>query len=100
MIRLRLPGIPPTLDRSRHLNGRLDPGSYPASVQAMLDPLGDWLSGAKLLGAGGGGYLLMFAKDPGSAERIRRYLGQNPPNSAARFVDMSLSNSGLQITRS
>ena len=86
--------------RSRQLNSRLDPGSYPASVAVILAPLRDWLLGAKLLGAGGGGYLLMFARDPQAAERIRRCLDVTPPNPRARFVGMSLSESGLQITRS
>ena len=54
----------------------------------------------KLLGAGGGGYLLMLAKDADAAGRIRRYLTENPPNTRARFVDFALSNTGLQITRS
>jgi galactokinase/mevalonate kinase-like predicted kinase len=88
------------LDRSRALNGQLDPGSYPPSVQAILEPLRPWLAGAKLLGAGGGGYVLMFAKDPGAAERIRAHLGANPPNPGARFVDVSVSETGLQVTRS
>jgi galactokinase/mevalonate kinase-like predicted kinase len=88
------------VDRSRELNGRLDPGSYPPSIEALLAPLRQWLLGAKLLGAGGGGYVLMFAQDAGAAERIREYLVNHPPNDRARFVDVSISNAGLQITRS
>lgn len=85
---------------SRELNGQLDPGSYPPNVQTILDPLRDWLFGAKLLGAGGGGYVLMLAKDPDAAQRIRCLLERQPPRPGARFVNVSLSNSGLQITRS
>lgn len=42
----------------------------------------------------------MVAKDPEAAIRIRSILTQNPPNSCARFVDMALSDKGLQISRS
>ena len=42
----------------------------------------------------------MVAKDPEAAIRIRSILAQNPPNSCARFVDMALSDKGLQISRS
>ena len=56
--------------------------------------------GYKLPGAGGGGYLYIVAKDPGAALQIRKILTLSPPNSNARFVEMSLSNKGLQISRS
>ena len=53
-----------------------------------------------MLGAGGGGYLLLFAKDTGAATRIRQQLIAHPPNPRARFVNFSLSDTGLQVTRS
>ena len=82
------------------LNQRLDRGTNTPMVQAILDQCGDDLAAAKLLGAGGGGYLLMFARDASAAGSIRSRLEQNPPNPRARFVGFSVSNSGLQITRS
>jgi galactokinase/mevalonate kinase-like predicted kinase len=86
--------------RSWQLNQRLDRGTNPPVVQAILAPITDYLSAAKLLGAGGGGYLLLFAKDDAAARRIRETLEKNPPNSKARFVNLSLSDTGLQVTRS
>ena len=58
------------------------------------------MAAAKLLGAGGGGYLLMFASDENAAARIKHRLTSQPPNPRARFVDFSLSATGLQVTRS
>jgi galactokinase/mevalonate kinase-like predicted kinase len=88
------------IQNSWRLNQRLDAGTNPPEVAAILDSIKDYVAAAKLLGAGGGGYLLMFAKDAGAAARIRERLTAHPPNPRARFVDFSLSDTGLQVTRS
>ena len=82
------------------LNQRLDAGTNPPAVQAILGRIRDYLAACKLLGAGGGGYLLLLAKDEGAAERLRRELTENPPNPRARFVQFGVSQTGLQLTRS
>jgi len=82
------------------LNQRLDSGTNPPEVQQILDRVSDYLGAVKLLGAGGGGYLLLFGKDEEAAARIRHVLTQHPPNARARFVDFNLSTTGLQLTRS
>lgn len=88
------------IQNSWRLNQRLDAGTNPPSVAAILDSVKDFVAAAKLLGAGGGGYLLMFAKDAEAAGRIRGQLTMHPPNQRARFVNFSLSDTGLQVTRS
>ncbi len=82
------------------LNQQLDSGTNPSEVQQILDRVSDYLGATKLLGAGGGGYLLMFGKDEAAAVRIKQTLTQNPPNPRARFVDFTLSDTGMQLTRS
>lgn len=86
--------------RSWELNQQLDSGTNPPEVQQILGAVQDRVAGAKLLGAGGGGFFLMLAKDEAAAGRIRRTLTASPPNARARFVDFSLSDTGLQLTRS
>ena len=86
--------------RSWQLNQLLDPGTNPPEVAAILASVHDLLAAAKLLGAGGGGYLLLLAKDAEAARRVRQTLEHQPPNARARFVDLSLSDTGLQVTRS
>lgn len=81
-------------------NQALDSGTNPASIEAIIRQIDDYCLGYKLPGAGGGGYLYMVAKDPEAAVKIRAILTQNPPNSCARFVDMTLSDKGLQVSRS
>lgn len=88
------------IHRSWQLNQQLDPGTNPPAVQAILDRLHPWLAAAKLLGAGGGGYLLLLARDEVAGRHIRSELTQHPPNPRARFVGFTLSNTGLQLTRS
>jgi galactokinase/mevalonate kinase-like predicted kinase len=86
--------------RSWLLNQQLDPGTNPPEVQRILDGIEDYVAATKLLGAGGGGYLLLFAKDEVAARRIRQALTEHPPNERARFVAIGLSDTGLQLTRS
>lgn len=81
-------------------NQLLDPGTNPAEVAALIDRVADYCSGYKLPGAGGGGYLYMVAKDPEAALRIRRELTDAPANANGRFVEMSVSEKGLEISRS
>jgi len=86
--------------KSWEQNKRLDSGTNPPEVEAIIRRVHDYCLGYKLPGAGGGGYLYMIAKSPEAAARIRSILTQNPPNACARFVDMTLSDKGFQVSRS
>ena len=81
-------------------NQALDAGTNPADVAKLTSLIDDLCLGYKLPGAGGGGYLYMIAKDPEAAARIKQILSENSIRKNARFVDMSLSTTGLQISRS
>lgn len=81
-------------------NQTLDCGTNPETVRRLTDLIDDLCLGYKLPGAGGGGYLYMVAKDPQAAARIKQIINDNRPNANARFVDMSLSRKGLQVSRS
>ena len=81
-------------------NQHLDSGTNPPCVQSIIEQVQDFCLGLKLPGAGGGGFLYMIAKDPSAALRIREILTSNSPNSRARFVDMNLSKTGFQLSRS
>lgn len=85
---------------SWELNKALDPGTNTPAIQTLLDSVQHHIAGAKLLGAGGGGYLLVLARSADSAREIRQILHAAPPNPRARFVEISLSRQGLQVTRS
>ncbi|HKJ41667.1 MAG TPA: hypothetical protein VKA27_06200, partial [Sunxiuqinia sp.] len=79
---------------------QLDAGTNPPAVQDIIRRIDDWSLAYKLPGAGGGGYMFIMAKDAEAAARIKQELNNNPPNNRARFVDLSLSQTGLQVSRS
>jgi galactokinase/mevalonate kinase-like predicted kinase len=81
-------------------NQLIDAGSNPEDVAKLTSLIDDLCLGYKLPGAGGGGYLYMIAKDPEAAARIKQILSENGIRKNARFVDMALSTTGLQISRS
>ena len=81
-------------------NQLIDSGTNPDAVRRITNLVDDLCLGYKLPGAGGGGYLYMVAKDPEAAARIKQLLTTQQPNANARFVDMTLSKTGLQVSRS
>lgn len=84
--------------RSWRLNRLLDSGTSTPEIDALLERCGPDLAGAKLLGAGGGGYMLLCAHDDDGARRIRHALESEPPNPRARFVDFMVASQGLEVT--
>ena len=86
--------------RTWQQNQLLDSGTNPPEVASLTALVDDLCLGYKLPGAGGGGYLYMVAKDPEAAARIKTTLNEHRQNGNARFVDMTLSKNGLQISRS
>ncbi len=87
-----------SIARSWQLNRQLDRGTTTPEIESIIAKCGDDLAACKLLGAGGGGYMLICAKDPAAGQRLRERLEANPPNPRARFIDFSVSSTGLQVT--
>lgn len=81
-------------------NKVLDSGTNPPVIEALCRRVDDLCLGYKLPGAGGGGFMYMVAKDAEAARRIRHELTTDPLTPTARFVGMSVSQTGLQVSRS
>jgi len=96
----RLDEIGNAIKQSWLYNCELDQGTNPPRINKIINFIEEYCHGYKLTGAGGGGYMLIFAKSPDSALRIKKVLNENPASPSARFVDFSISDTGLQITRS
>ncbi|MBN2165791.1 MAG: bifunctional fucokinase/L-fucose-1-P-guanylyltransferase [Marinilabiliaceae bacterium] len=88
------------INKSWILNKQLDSGTTTPEIESIITLVEKYTYGYKLLGAGGGGYMLIGAKDVESAKKIKTILSENVPNKNARFVDLSINVNGLQITRS
>jgi len=76
----------------------LDPDHTTPVIEGLRERIRPHLWGAKLLGAGGGGFLLMVCKSPEDAAAVRRMLEKRPPNDKARFFDYAISREGLVVT--
>lgn len=81
-------------------NKALDSGTNPPIIEELCQRIDDLCYGYKLPGAGGGGFMYMIAKDAEAARRIKQELTERPLSANSRFVDMQISDKGLQISRS
>jgi len=83
------------LDRHWQLNQILDPHTTNAPINALLAEVRPYLAGAKLAGAGGGGFIMMLAHDPEAAVHLRAYLTGH--GHAGRIYDATIAEEGLQV---
>ncbi len=93
-----LPAFGSLIDAAWRLNKQLDPDSSNEAIEALLGRARPHICGAKLLGAGGGGFLLMICPSVEDAVAVRDVLQRDPPNGRARFFDFGISKQGLVVT--
>jgi galactokinase/mevalonate kinase-like predicted kinase len=86
------------LDAAWNLKKQIDPDSTTAVIEDILARIRPHIYGATLLGAGGGGFVLIVCRSPQDANAVRRQLIENPPNDRARFFDFDISTEGLAVT--
>jgi len=98
MARKDLPAFGQAIDAAWQLNKQLDPDSSNPQIEALLTQIRPHLHGAKLLGAGGGGFLLLVCKSARDAEQVKHRLAADPPNPRARFFDFAVSGEGLSLS--
>jgi galactokinase/mevalonate kinase-like predicted kinase len=73
----------------------LDPGSTNERVEAIIDSVKNHLSAVTLAGAGGGGFMYMFAKSAADARAIKRKLTKAPISKWSRFYDFAIDEKGI-----
>lgn len=86
---------------ARHwqLNQILDPHTTNAPINAILDRARPLIHGAKLAGAGGGGFLMMMARDAEAADALRALLAQEILEGGA-LVPYGIASDGLRVKTS
>jgi fucokinase len=80
------------------LNKTMDPGTSNQKIESILSRVSHLLHGAKLLGAGGGGFLFMVTRGGEHSQEVVRILTDEPPNAQARFFDFDVDREGLKVT--
>ena len=80
------------------LNKILDPGTSNEEIEAILSRISHLIHGAKLLGAGGGGFLFMVTKGIEEAGKVKKILTDELPNERARFFDFDVDPEGLKVS--
>ncbi|UCG49202.1 MAG: hypothetical protein JSU94_05345 [Phycisphaerales bacterium] len=86
------------VDSAWQLNKQLDPNSTNDQVEALLARVRPHVFGAKLLGAGGGGFMLMVCKTPEEGRKVRTVLEAEPVNARSRLFDFGVNMEGLVVT--
>jgi fucokinase len=84
------------LNRHWQLNQLLDPNTANAPINALLDRARPFIHGAKLAGAGGGGFLMLLARDPEAAESLRNVLSKETQGRGG-VVSYSIAEEGMRI---
>jgi len=69
-----------------------------APIELLLSRIRPYIHGARILGAGSGGFMMMICKSPADAAAIRQSLTEKPINERSRFFEFSINNVGLEVT--
>ncbi|HSD29530.1 MAG TPA: L-fucokinase [Vicinamibacteria bacterium] len=93
-----LDGLAEVVALSWEANKRVHPSTTNDEVEDILCATRPYFRGAKLLGAGGGGYALFLSSGRREAEAIRDVLRRQFEDRRARLVDFSLSGCGLEVS--
>ena len=80
------------------LNKTLDPGTSNEHIEAILGKISHLIYGAKLLGAGGGGFFFIVTKGIEQSREVKWILTDESPNDRARFFDFDVDPEGLKIS--
>jgi galactokinase/mevalonate kinase-like predicted kinase len=86
------------LNEAWRLQKQLCPDVTNEAIEDLLARIGPRIHGARILGAGSGGFMLMIAKSPRAAAAIRDDLLARPLNDQSRFFEYDISNEGLVVT--
>jgi galactokinase/mevalonate kinase-like predicted kinase len=88
------------INQSWELNQNLDEGTNPPEIHNLLTKIEHLLIGKKLLGAGGGGYLLMLTQSNSASVEVKKIVKSTHQSTNARFVELSISKNGFEVSTS
>ncbi len=80
------------------LKRAFDPAASNQRIEELVAPHRRDLAAWELPGAGGGGFVLMLARDEAAAGRICRRIERRPPNPLSRPFPLDIDPQGLRVT--
>jgi galactokinase/mevalonate kinase-like predicted kinase len=85
------------LNTSWAANKRIHPGATSEEIELLLQKTKNHWTGAKLLGSGGGGYMLFISENESQGDKLKEVLQKKFENERARLADFRLNETGLKI---
>jgi fucokinase len=79
------------------LNKRMDPGCTNPFIDELFTVMTPYIAGAKLPGAGGGGFVMAIARDAGAVDELAKMLVSRYPGTPVRVWPCAVPREGLQI---
>jgi fucokinase len=79
------------------MNKRMDPGTSNPSIDDLFRTCAPYASGAKLAGAGGGGFVILIARDEEAPARLAQVLESAYPSSDVAPWPFEMSDQGLLV---
>ena len=79
------------------LNKQLDPHSTNPRIEAVIDMIRPMTSGLKMVGAGGGGFMEIVAKDPAAGRAVAAALGAVTRDTTAAVYQLEVDDAGLTV---
>jgi galactokinase/mevalonate kinase-like predicted kinase len=67
------------------------------AIESLLARVAPHIHGARISGAGSGGFLIMICKSPRDAAAIREDLEARPLNDRSRFFEYQINDAGLEV---
>ncbi|MFO0827828.1 MAG: L-fucokinase [Phycisphaerales bacterium] len=80
------------------LKTTLDPNATTEAIESMVRPFRRQLDAWSMPGAGGGGFVLLVARDARAASRIRGELERRPPHARSRVVPYEVAPHGIDVS--
>ncbi len=87
------------LDRHWELNQVLDPNTTNAPINALLTLVRPYVRGAKLAGAGGGGFMMLLARSQEAAEELQHLLTARSRVEGGAVYDWNIAKDAFNSCR-
>jgi len=86
------------MGRHWQLNKAMDPNTSNERIETLMSAAAPYASGAKLAGAGGGGFMVVVAKSPDARVHIEDALRPHLEAAGGHVCEFELADAGMKVT--